>query len=152
LLLEITKEAELTSSEEAALLKIQAVLEVAQAVEGLTETVISLVLVTDEAIRVLNKEHRAIDAVTDVLSFPLATKHEPFVTNNNQILLGDIVLAMPRVRAQAAAYGHTILREMAFLVVHSFLHLVGYEHSTLALEQEMFVKQEKILKGAGITK
>lgn len=104
------------------------------------EVSVSLIITDDEQIRVINKENRDIDAATDVLSFPMIEYSTPsdfslleesgenFDPESGELLLGDIVLSAQRVEAQAKEYGHDIQREYAFLIVHSMLHLCGYDH------------------------
>ena len=95
--------------------------------EGSAQVDISLV--DDEEIRTINREHRKVDAITDVLSFPLGENgkydQDPV---SGAYMLGDIVISMERAQEQAAQYGHTLQREVAFLTVHSMLHLLGYDH------------------------
>jgi probable rRNA maturation factor len=108
---------------------------------------IALHLVSDETVRELNREHRGQDVPTDVLSFPL---HDPsgmrFVVPPGQPRnLGDVVVAYPRVQAQAEEYGHSPDRELAYLVAHGVLHLLGYDHAEPDDEREMFGLQNRIL-------
>ena len=119
---------------------------------------VSLSLVSESEIREINLEHRAIDMVTDVLSFPLGTP-EPFAAvaedfdvspENGCHCLGDIVLCPERAAAQALEYGHSLRRENAFLLVHSILHLLGFDHVSTEQEAVMFPLTEEILNGMGI--
>lgn len=111
---------------------------------------VSITLVDDEAIRALNAEHRGIDRPTDVLSFPMFD--EDF-DDGEYAVLGDVVISLERAYRQAAEYGHSPEREIAFLVVHSILHLLGYDHEAgKAEESEMFQKQEEILQKMGISR
>ena len=102
---------------------------------------ISLTLTGDEVIRQMNREHRNTDRATDVLSFPMLEFEEPgdysaieegtpdaFDPDTGELLLGDIVISADHVLSQAEEYGHTVLREYAFLIVHSMLHLQGFDH------------------------
>ena len=110
---------------------------------------ISVTLCGDERIRELNREYRGIDRVTDVLSFPLFDDED----DGEKTPLGDIVIDVDRALLQAAEYGHSPEREIAFLTVHSMLHLLGYDHEEgKAEESEMFAKQEKILSGMGLAR
>lgn len=120
---------------------------------------VNLFLVNNEEIRRINREQREIDRVTDVLSFPMLEQEngetviydEDFV--DGRVLLGDIVISAERAKEQAEAYGHSFLRELGFLTVHSLLHLLGYDHETSEEEEkEMFEKQEKILRSVGLTR
>ncbi len=119
---------------------------------------VSVTFVDDEEIHRINLAERDIDRPTDVLSFPICEFDEngditdaDFDYNGDFIMLGDIVISAERAKAQAEEYGHSFLREMAFLTVHSMLHLLGYDHLTSeADEKTMFAKQDKILQDLGI--
>ncbi len=115
---------------------------------------ISVTFTDDEGIREINREHRDIDAPTDVLSFPALSGDDPAANidmGNNAVILGDIVLSLERARAQSVEYGHSYTREVAFLTVHSVLHLLGYDHVTgEADEREMCARQNAILDVMGI--
>ena len=110
---------------------------------------ISVSFVTNEEIKLLNKEYRGIDKDTDVLSFPLI---EDFNADFKEHVypLGDIVISIDKVEEQSKLYKHSFKREIAFLTVHSILHLLGYTHETTKEEEEMFSRQEEILKEFGI--
>ncbi len=127
------------------------------------ETEISLLITDAEGIRVYNREYRDIDKETDVLSFPAVDYEKPsdfslvkadencYINPDTQeLILGDIILNIDRVKKQAEEYGHTLLREFAFLLTHSMLHLLGYDHMEPEEEKEMFRKQEDILHSMGI--
>jgi probable rRNA maturation factor len=112
---------------------------------------VSLHLVGDEAMRELNREHRGLDEPTDVLSFPL---HDPtgmrFVLPPDQASsLGDVVISWPRVLAQAAEFGHSPERELAYLVAHGVLHLLGYEHEQEPDRRRMRAREEEALAPLG---
>ena len=95
------------------------------------ETEVSILLTNDEYICQLNREYRGIDRPTDVLSFALAESDEPAVRNlsgDEPRSLGDIIISLDKVCEQAAKYGHSEERELAFLTVHGMLHLLGYDH------------------------
>ena len=125
---------------------------------------VSLMLVTDEEIRAMNKETRNIDKATDVLSFPMIEftvagdfsaaydQIENFDPDTGELMLGDIVINTDRVKSQALEYGHSEKREFAFLICHSMLHLSGFDHMNDADEAVMTEKQKKILEGMGITR
>lgn len=118
--------------------------------EGSAE--ISVTFVDDARIQELNKQHRNIDKATDVLSFPLG---ENGVYDENPEtgakMLGDIVISMERAVAQAEEYGHPLQREVAFLTVHSMLHLLGYDHVNGGLEAvHMREKEEAVLTQLGL--
>jgi len=115
--------------------------------EGRAE--ISVTLCGDERIRRLNAEYRGVDRVTDVLSFPLLDEPD----GAGVTPLGDIVIDVDRAVLQAREYGHSVEREIAFLTVHSALHLLGYDHEEgKAQESEMFAKQEEILCSMGLVR
>ncbi len=119
---------------------------------------ISVSIVDEDEIRTLNREYREKDSVTDVLSFPMLEFDEDgnmicdeFDFNDESIVLGDIIICAKRAFEQAAEYGHSFVREIAFLTVHSMLHLLGYDHEhSEDMEQEMFKKQKDILNKMGI--
>lgn len=106
----------------------------------------SLVLVSDKKIRELNRLWRGFDKATDVLSFPIELeppeKELPYE-------LGEIVVSLDTARAQAEEHGHSFDRELAFLIVHGMLHILGFDHESKADEKEMFGRQRKILQAAG---
>ena len=114
---------------------------------------VSVTFTDDEGIRELNREHRGIDKATDVLSFPLTDFEggdEP-PTDEPTVALGDIVLSRERARAQAEEFGHSYDREIAFLCVHSMLHLLGYDHVNSDEEDaEMRHRQSEILEKMGL--
>lgn len=113
---------------------------------------VDITLVNDEMIREINREQRNIDASTDVLSFPLG---EGGVYDENPKtgakMLGDIVISVEHALAQADTYGHGLEREIAFLTVHSMLHLLGYDHENGGLERvRMREKEEAVLTALGL--
>lgn len=114
---------------------------------------VSVTFVDNGQIHELNKIHRNIDRETDVLSFPMGDENG-FEMNrgNNAILLGDIVVSLEKAVMQSEEYGHSLKREVAFLITHSLFHLLGYDHETPEEEKEMFDKQEKVLEKLGITR
>lgn len=126
------------------------------------EAEVSVTLVDNESIHEINREHRGVDAPTDVLSFPMIEYSRPgdfsgienyddnFNPDSGEALLGDIVLSLPKVREQAKAYGHSLKREFAFLIVHSMLHLLGYDHMTPEEAAFMENKQKDILNEKNI--
>ncbi|MBP7072181.1 MAG: rRNA maturation RNase YbeY [Clostridia bacterium] len=115
---------------------------------------VSISFVNNQEMRSLNKEYRNIGKETDVLSFPLVefieeelnTEDEDAEYIEEEIALGDIVISMEKAVEQSEEYGHSFKRELAFLLVHGMLHLLGYDHDEEASEGEMFDKQEEILK------
>lgn len=110
--------------------------------EGVTNKEVAVSFVDNERIRRLNKQFRQIDKPTDVLSFPLGEED----------MLGDIIISIPKAKEQARAYNHSFERELGFLTVHGFLHLLGYDHQSTAEEKEMFERQERILEQVGLTR
>ena len=115
---------------------------------------VSISFVGNAEMRSLNNEYRDIDKETDVLSFPmvefideeLEEEDENAEYIDEEIALGDIVISMERAQEQSEDYGHSFNRELAFLLVHGMLHLLGYDHEDEASEKEMLEKQETILK------
>ncbi len=98
---------------------------------GLSDAAIALHLVSDASIRALNAEHRGIDRHTDVLSFPLLGNGF-VVPPDAPVHLGDVVISHQRAVDQAAEYGHSVDREIAYLVAHGVLHILGYDHEVEA--------------------
>lgn len=115
---------------------------------------VSVTFTDNEGIRELNREYRDIDRATDVLSFPLIDfegGEEP-PTNEAEVMLGDVVLSLERAQEQAEEFGHSLTREVAFLTVHSMLHLLGYDHVNSDEEDaEMRRRQREILGRMGLT-
>lgn len=126
------------------------------------EAEVNLLLVSLEEIHDINREHRQIDHPTDVLSFPMIQYESPgdfskieqdednFNPDTGEALLGDIVLCVDKVKEQAKSYGHSEKREFAFLIVHSMLHLFGYDHMEPKEAAVMEQKQRDILEHMGI--
>ena len=123
------------------------------------------VTITDAAgIQTINKEFRDIDAPTDVLSFPMIDYEDAgdfskieenddlFNPETGEVILGDIVLCLDRIHSQAIEYGHSTLREYAFLIAHSMLHLFGFDHMTESEAAVMENKQREILSILNITR
>ena len=116
---------------------------------------ISVTIVDNEKIREINRNYRDKDAVTDVISFALEDDDDIFAAmdmEEDEIPrdLGDIFISYDRAVEQAKDYGHSVDRELGFLLVHGFLHLNGYDHMTEADEKEMFSSQEEILREYGL--
>lgn len=110
---------------------------------------VSVLITDDEGIRNLNRDYRGKDQPTDVLSFALE-EGQPGTAAGGRRALGDIVLSAQRVISQAAEYGHSIERELAFLTVHATLHLLGYDHEAgYSGEAAMFARQAELLKNLG---
>ncbi len=117
---------------------------------------ITVTLTDGETIREINRQHRGIDSETDVLSFPLWDRRsgeEPFVDPETDcIMLGDIIISLPRLKEQAQEYGHSERREGAYLCIHGVLHLLGYDHMEEDEKQEMRNKEEELLSELKITR
>jgi len=112
----------------------------------------SYILVDDEQIRQINLQYRFKDAVTDVITFAMEDEESGAALVSNipmPRLLGDVFISLPRTREQAKVYGHSFERELSFLAVHGFLHLLGYDHLDKEEEKTMFSKQEVILNALG---
>ena len=128
------------------------------------EAEVSVTLTDDEGIQTINKEFRQIDSPTDVLSFPMIEyknagdfseieeNDDLFNPESGEVILGDIVLNVQRIYKQAEEYGHSTLREYAFLIAHSMLHLFGFDHMTEAEASVMEQKQREILDILGISR
>lgn len=126
---------------------------------------VNLLIMSPEEIHAINKSERGIDRTTDVLSFPMVQYLTPaafpeaereradsFDPETGNLMLGDILINVEKVREQAEEYGHSRRREFAFLVAHSMLHLIGYDHMEADEEKVMFAKQENVLAACGITR
>lgn len=127
------------------------------------ETEVSITITDNDEIRTLNKNFRNKDKPTDVLSFPLLEFDKPsqfdaidenddelFDLDNGELILGDIVISYDKSKEQADLYGHSLERELGFLIAHSMLHLMGYDHIISKEEQIMNEKQEQILSEVGL--
>ena len=112
---------------------------------------VSLSFVTNDEIRDINREYRNIDKVTDVLSFPMYDGQEVDV-DFGQISLGDIVISIERASEQAKDFGHSLEREICFLVCHSMFHLLGYDHMEENDAIDMHAREEAVLGKLGITR
>lgn len=129
------------------------------------EVQINVLLTDNEGIHAFNKEYRGIDRETDVLSFPnldfekegefeIAEEQEAdyFDPDTGELILGDIIISVDKVKEQSESYGHSLKREFAFLVAHSMLHLCGYDHMVEAEATVMEQKQEAVLGALNITR
>ena len=129
------------------------------------EAEVSLTLCDGDRIKEINREFRDKDSVTDVLSFPMLEYDSPgdfdgvdedspdaFNPETGELMLGDIIICLDRVRLQAEEYGHSERREFAFLIAHSMLHLLGFDHENKEEEGVMFEKQERALSSLGINR
>ena len=115
---------------------------------------ISLSFVSMEEIHQLNKMYRQVDRPTDVLSFPMIEDFNEidWEDEEEEILLGDVVICLEQAQKQAEEYGHSQMREIVYLFVHSVLHLLGYDHMTPEEAAVMEAKQAKALDELGITR
>jgi probable rRNA maturation factor len=126
------------------------------------EAEVDVLLTDNDGIHEINKEYRGIDKPTDVLSFPMIEYAVPgefdfleeddsaFNPETGELILGDIVLSVDKIQEQAYNYGHGQVRELAFLVAHSMLHLFGYDHMTQNEAEIMESKQNEILNNLNI--
>ncbi len=153
--------------------RLEELLAIAGAQEAIATGDVSVTIVDDEAIRALNLQYRKLDKPTDVLSFSMLEsvgEETPIVygdeaddagTNDDEEdelvelpdePIGDIVISAATAKRQSEEYGHTLERELGFLFVHGFLHLIGYDHEDEAAERVMTEKQERVLQKAGLTR
>jgi probable rRNA maturation factor len=133
------------------------------------ETEVNVILTDNEAIHGINKEYRDVDRPTDVLSFPMINYESPadfdaleeamernpedyFNPDTGELILGDIIISVEKVEEQAAKYGHSKERELAFLTAHSMMHLFGYDHMEEEEAKVMEAKQAEVLEQLGITR
>jgi probable rRNA maturation factor len=114
------------------------------------DSAITVVITTDEAVQALNKQHRNIDAATDVLSFPADPLPPELAEEEDEAYLGDVIIAFPYTKAQAEREGHDVGDSVALMVVHGTLHLLGYDHDTPENRAEMWAEQAAALKIMGI--
>jgi len=118
--------------------------------ENVENVVFNIIIVDSEKIQEINKTYRGIDRVTDVISFALEDNED--IVYEDFRLLGDIYICIDKIYSQAEEYGHSVLRELSFLTIHGFLHLLGYDHMNEEDEKIMFKRQDEILNGYGITR
>ena len=119
--------------------------------ENLDDVSFNLIIVDNEYIHELNKTYRNIDRETDVITFALEDE-DSIVLPSDERVLGDIYISIDKACSQAEEYGHSLLRELSFLAVHGFYHLLGYDHMTEEDEKVMFKKQEEVLEEYGISR
>ncbi len=136
--------------------KLKQVLLEAATVERIEIGEVVVTIVTDDEIHGLNRQYRHIDRPTDVLSFAMLEELDDSISPIHHadvpVMLGDIIISAERAVDQAEDYGHSVERELCFLAVHGFLHLIGYDHDSEETEQHMFQKQEMILERVGVTR
>ncbi|MDQ0269493.1 rRNA maturation RNase YbeY [Cytobacillus purgationiresistens] len=117
------------------------------------DTEVSVTFVDNDRIQEINREYRDKDRPTDVISFAMEELGEGEVALSGLDLprvLGDIIISIPKAREQADEYGHSFMRELGFLALHGFLHLLGYDHETAEEEKIMFSRQKDILDEYGL--
>ena len=118
---------------------------------GIENGEVSVTLTDNEYIHALNKQYRGIDRPTDVLSFALNESEEPEMIDGPDVnVLGDLIISVERAEEQAADYGHSVKREIAFLTVHGMLHLLGYDHMEDEEREEMEAEQRFVMEKLGI--
>lgn len=114
---------------------------------------LSVILTNPEIIHKTNLEYRNVDKPTDVLSFPMFERNEiPLIKGEYPEALGDVMISIPKVEEQAKEYGHSFERELAYMLVHGFYHLMGYDHMTEDEKKEMREKEENVLNALNITR
>ena len=128
---------------------VKKVLESALQKEKLENTSFNVIIVDNNYIHELNKTYRNIDRETDVITFALEDE-DTIINPSEERVLGDIYISIDKAREQAKDYSHSLLRELSFLAVHGFYHLLGYDHQTKEEESIMFQKQEEVLESYGI--
>ncbi|GIO58676.1 rRNA maturation RNase YbeY [Paenibacillus cineris] len=142
---------------------LEVILQKAGEAEGVEDGEVALTFVDDKQIHELNLEYRGIDRPTDVLSFAMNESldeeldivyelEEDEELHDMPEVLGDIIISLDRAKAQSEEYGHSVEREIGFLFVHGFLHLLGYDHQDAESEAEMMGKQEAVLAQVGLTR
>ena len=151
--IEIRCEPEELTVSDADIAAVRSAIEMVGRIYGTEDAEVSVTLTDDAHIHVLNRDYRGVDRPTDVLSFALAESEEPEVIGaDTGEVLGDLVISLERVEAQAKEYGHTQLRELSFLAVHGMLHHLGYDHIEETERQEMEAEQRHVMEELGITR
>ena len=113
------------------------------------DAIFNVIIVDNNYIHKLNKEYRGVDRETDVISFAL---EDDDTFNPEERILGDIYISIDKAKEQSESYGHSLERELCFLAVHGFLHLLGYDHMMEEDEKVMFSLQDEILKEMNVTR
>lgn len=129
---------------------IKPLMEYAAEKEEVTNSLFNVIIVDNNCIHKMNLEYRGIDRPTDVISFALEDDKTCIQLEEGPRVLGDIYISIEKAQTQAEEYGHSLKRELCFLAVHGFLHLLGYDHMNSEDENVMFARQELILDGFGI--
>ena len=130
---------------------VEKVLIKAAEIENVSDALFNVIIVDNDYIHQLNKNYRDIDRETDVITFALEDDSSMVEPTDTRIL-GDIYISIDKAISQSEEYGHSLLRELSFLAVHGFYHLLGYDHMTPEEEKVMFTKQEEVLSAYGITR
>ena len=128
---------------------VKSVLNYAIKKEKLENVIFNVIIVDNNYIHELNRDYRHIDRETDVITFALEDEKDMVVPDGERVL-GDIYISIDKAKSQAKEYGHSLLRELTFLAVHGFYHLLGYDHMTKEEEEIMFSKQEEVLRECNI--
>jgi probable rRNA maturation factor len=138
------------------IIEIERIIHFAAVKEGVADHCeVSVNFVSNDKIHEINREYRGKDSPTDVISFAMEEMGEgeiEIVGEGIPRFLGDIIISIPKAREQADEYGHSFMRELGFLAVHGFLHLLGYDHMTKEDETEMFSRQKEILNEYGLSR
>nr|WP_233711455.1 rRNA maturation RNase YbeY [Lederbergia citrisecunda] len=116
-------------------------------------TELSIMIVSNDEIQKINKEYRGKDYATDVISFAMEELGEDELEikgSDMPRMLGDIIISIDKAKEQSIEYGHSFTRELGFLTIHGFLHLLGYDHIEEADEKKMFKRQNELLEGYGL--
>ena len=116
------------------------------------EAELSISFVDENEIQAINRDYRDQDKVTDVISFSLEEDEPEIEGLDMPRILGDIIICLEVAKEQAESYNHSLSRELGFLALHGFLHLLGYDHMTESEEKEMFSRQDEILTEFGLTR
>ena len=128
---------------------VKSVLNYAIKKEKLENVIFNVIIVDNNYIHELNIDYSHIDRETDVITFALEDEKDMVVPDGERVL-GDIYISIDKAKSQAKEYGHSLLRELTFLAVHGFYHLLGYDHMTKEEEEIMFSKQEEVLHECNI--
>ena len=151
MIIEIGTDPENLEVPEEILSEIKRACEVAAGIYGTENFELGITLTDDKHIYELNKKYRNIDRPTDVLSFAFRESEEPEVFGAKEPeILGDIIISLERAKLQAEEFGHSFLREVVFLTVHGFLHLIGYDHMEENDRIEMEKEQRFVMSKLGI--
>ena len=119
--------------------------------ENLKNHEFNVIIVDNNYIHDLNRKYRNIDRETDVITFALEDE-DKVISEGDNVLLGDIYISIDKAKTQAKEYNHSLERELSFLAVHGFYHLLGYDHQTKEDEEVMFKKQDEVLEELNITR